>query len=61
MKNTKLRASEPARPVKPKLDAGHRVFRAQVEVGDVISFDPTGEQLRVSKIENGQITFEKLP
>ena len=61
MKTNKLQAHEPTRPVKPKLDAGQHVFRAQVEVGDVISFDPTGEQLRVSKIENGQITFEKLP
>lgn len=38
-----------------------RVFRTQVAVGDVISFDPTGEELRVTRIEGGRITFEKQP
>lgn len=64
MKTTKIRADvrpHGARPKQPSpLPSGQRVFRTQVEVGDVISFDPTGEQLRVSKIADGQITFEKL-
>ena len=34
---------------------------AIVRVGTAITFAPTGERLRVAKIENGQITFEKLP
>ena len=34
---------------------------AVVRVGTAITFAPTGERLRVAKIENGQITFEKLP
>jgi hypothetical protein len=32
-----------------------------VRVGTAITFAPTGERLRVAKIEDGQITFEKLP
>jgi hypothetical protein len=32
-----------------------------VRVGTAITFAPTGERLRVAKIEKGQITFEKLP
>jgi hypothetical protein len=32
-----------------------------VRVGTAITFAPTGERLRVAKIEEGQITFEKLP
>ena len=32
-----------------------------VRVGTAITFAPTGERLRVAKIENGEITFEKLP
>lgn len=34
---------------------------AIVRVGTAITFAPTGERLRVAKIEDGQITFEKLP
>jgi hypothetical protein len=61
MKTSKARA--PARPqaAERKLQTDHRIFRTQVAEGDVIRFDPTGEQLRVTKIENGRITFEKLP
>jgi hypothetical protein len=32
-----------------------------VRVGTAITFAPTGERLRVAKIEDGKITFEKLP
>ena len=61
MKSSKVRVQPRPQPAQAKLGTGHRIFRAEVGEGDVISFDPTGEQLRVSKIENGRITFEKLP
>ena len=32
-----------------------------VREGTAITFAPTGERLRVAKIEAGKITFEKLP
>jgi hypothetical protein len=32
-----------------------------VRVGTAITFGPTGERLRVKKIEGNTITFEKLP
>lgn len=38
-----------------------KVFDAIVEEGDLISFDPTGEKLRVTKIDGGKIVFEKTP
>ena len=31
-----------------------------VKEGDFITFAPSGEQLRVAKIERGAITFEKI-
>jgi hypothetical protein len=66
MKNAAVknsRARPPARPqsAESKLRTGHRTFRTQVAEGDVIQFAPTGEQLRVTKIEADRITFEKLP
>ena len=36
-------------------------FDAVVKVGTAITFAPTGEKLRITKIEDGRITFEKLP
>ncbi len=41
--------------------AGVRHLDAIVRVGAAITFAPTGERLRVAKIEDGEITFEKLP
>lgn len=37
------------------------MFMTTVEEGDLITFDPTGEQLKIAKIERGRITFEKRP
>jgi len=36
-------------------------FDAVVKVGTAITFAPTGERVRITKIEGGEITFEKLP
>jgi hypothetical protein len=36
-------------------------FDAVVKVGTAITFAPTGERLRITKIEGGEITFEKMP
>lgn len=36
-------------------------FDAVVKVGTAITFAPTGEKVRITKIEGGEITFEKLP
>lgn len=41
--------------------AAVRHLDAVVRVGTAITFAPTGERLRVAKIEDGKITFEKLP
>ena len=41
--------------------SSQRQFDTLVEVGTAITFAPTGEKLRVAKIANGTITFEKLP
>jgi hypothetical protein len=38
-----------------------RQFDALVKVGTAITFAPTGEKVRITKIEGGEITFEKLP
>lgn len=40
---------------------GVRHLDTVVRVGTAITFAPTGERLRVTKIEHGRITFEKLP
>ena len=48
-------------PIKRKAVSAHRVFNTTVEEGDLITFDPTGEQLKIAKIERGRITFEKRP
>ena len=37
------------------------VFHAVVREGDTITFDTTGEEIRITRIEDGKITFEKLP
>jgi hypothetical protein len=47
------------RPVTTGASVTH--LDAVVRVGTAITFAPTGERLRVAKIENGKITFEKLP
>lgn len=36
-------------------------FSTVVREGDLITFDPTGEQLKITKIEGETITIEKLP
>ena len=36
-------------------------FDAVVKVGTAITFAPTGERVRITKIEGGEITFEKMP
>ena len=59
VKNSALKAGRARAPA--RLTADHRTFRTQVAEGDVIQFDPTGEQLRVAKVEADRITFEKLP
>lgn len=59
MKNRKLKSS--LRPAKDKRRGNLNVIDTVVKEGDLISFDPTGEKLRVAKIEGGQITFEKTP
>lgn len=41
--------------------SGMRHLDTIVRVGTAITFAPTGERLRVAKIEDGKITFEKLP
>ena len=46
-----------SRPKKQDL----QTFDAVVGVGTAITFSPTGEQLRVTKIEGKKITFEKSP
>jgi len=59
MKNPK--PQPPVRPAKDKRRGSRHVFDTVVKEGDLITFDPTGEQLKVAKIEGGQITFEKTP
>ncbi len=44
-----------------RVRAGVRHLDTVVRVGTAITFAPTGERLRVTKIEAGKITFEKLP
>ncbi len=51
----KGRKSSPARK------SNTQQFDAVVKVGTAITFAPTGEKLRITKIEGGEITFEKLP
>ncbi len=38
-----------------------RMVDTVVREGDLITFGPTGEQVRVARIEGGTITFEKRP
>lgn len=42
-------------------DASSGAFDTIVHEGDMITFGPTGEKLRVSRIAHGEITFEKFP
>ena len=55
------RAQKPTRARRPASRSTTTHLDAIVRVGTAITFAPTGERLRVAKIENGQITFEKLP
>jgi hypothetical protein len=48
---------KPSLPRKPNTQQ----FDAVVKVGTAITFAPTGEKVRITKIERGEITFEKLP
>lgn len=61
MSTKKSKKSIATPPIKRKAASAHRVFKTTVEVGDLITFDPTGEQLKIAKIERGRITFEKRP
>jgi len=61
VKTSRARAPTRLPSADRKLQSDQRTFRTQVAEGDVIQFDPTGEQLRVTKIEADRITFEKLP
>jgi hypothetical protein len=45
----------------PASKSNMRKFDATVHEGMAITFGPTGEKLRIAKIANGTITFEKLP
>ena len=56
-KQNKARKSSPT-PKTANLEAVERLDTV-VEEGDLITFAATGEQLRVAKVENGTITFEK--
>lgn len=53
---------------KPELDDSGKskspdsvVYNTVVREGDSITFDPTGEELKITKIKDGTITIEKLP
>lgn len=39
----------------------HTTFDTVVREGDLITFDPTGEILKIAKIEGDTITIEKFP
>ncbi|MDH4249238.1 MAG: hypothetical protein OEW39_15640 [Deltaproteobacteria bacterium] len=63
-KSPKTQKATPKRPKAAAAPGSKRPARATqvdtlVREGDFITFSPTGEQLRVAKIEAGQITFEK--
>ncbi len=58
---TKSAAQGKEKPPSQKQKERPRKFDALVKVGTTLSFDPTGEKLRITKIEGEQITFEKLP
>lgn len=45
----------------PAGKAAHRVTDTVAREGDLITFAPTGEQVRITAIRDGEITFEKLP
>jgi hypothetical protein len=61
--STKRTAAKRARKPVRASRSGSRTTHldAIVRVGTAITFAPTGERLRIAKIENGKITFEKLP
>ncbi len=37
------------------------VYNTVVREGDRITFDPTGEELKITRVKDGTITVEKLP
>lgn len=57
----KKQAQGRVRKQPPASKSDMRQFDATVKVGTAITFAPTGEKVRVAKIANGTITFEKLP
>jgi len=59
-RGTRVRSVKTA-PRATSVRAGVRHLDTVVRVGTAITFAPTGERLRVTRIEHGRITFEKLP
>ena len=59
MKSTQKKSSDHSAPSRP--EANPVVFNTVVREGDMITFDPTGEQLKITKIDGETITIEKLP
>lgn len=59
MKSAQKNSSE--RSAKGKPDDDRALFDTVVREGDLITFDPTGEQLKITKIDGETITIEKLP
>jgi len=50
-----------ARMSEPDARSVSATLEASLEVGATIEFGPTGERLRITSIDDGEITFEKLP
>ena len=62
MKSTKRKSVQTTSPSGGKKSGKvPPVFDALVREGDSIIFDTTGEEIRITKIEDGKITFEKHP
>lgn len=55
------KAARARKPLRALRGGNVQHMDAVVRVGTAITFAPTGERLRVAKIEDGKITFEKLP
>ena len=60
MKKQPITSSPPSHPHQGK-QSEPITFESEVKVGDLITFEPTGEKLKVSRITKNNITFEKSP
>lgn len=58
---TRRKGARARKPIRALQSGSVQHVDTVVRVGTAITFAPTGERLRVAKIENGKITFEKLP